>query len=93
MFLNCLFLGPTVIDLMFIVHVDKMGLKLKKNWDADLGGSRVVSDIGHPSDEGGGGSKKGKFLGMSFMDGPKEKSLPIVRNCAFPYLKLTRTHN
>ena len=34
------------------------------------GGRGVFSNFGHPRTTGGGGSKKGKFLRTSFMDGP-----------------------
>ena len=72
MFLNCLLLDVTVIDLMSIVHMDKIWVEIaKKNLKCGRpggGGSSVISDV--PPDEGEGGSKKGKFLRTSFMDGP-----------------------
>ena len=56
MFLDCLMLDLTVIDLMPILIWTKFGLKLQKNLKC-----------GRPR---GGGSKKGKFLRTSFMDAP-----------------------
>ena len=54
---------------MSIVHVDKIWVKIAKNLEMQTseGGWSVISDI---PDEGGGGSKKGKSLRTSFMDGP-----------------------
>ena len=47
-FLNCLLLELTVIDLISIVHRDTIGVEIaKKNWNADVrgeGGSSVISD-------------------------------------------------
>ena len=52
----------------------KFGLKLQKILRCGRPGGGggegvVVSDFGHPRTRGGGGSKKGKFLLTSFMDG------------------------
>ena len=71
MFLSCLLLDLTVIDLMSIVHMDKIWVEIAKNFEMRTSGGRgVYSDFGHPRKRGGGGSKKGKFLRTSFMDGP-----------------------
>ena len=72
MFLNYLFLDLTVIDLMSIVHMDKIWAEIAKKSEMRTsgGGGGVVSDFGHPRTRGGGGSKEGKFLRTSFMDGP-----------------------
>ena len=74
MFLNCLLLDLTwtVIDLISIVHMDKIWVEIAKNFEMRTsgGGGGVFSDFGHPRTRGGGGSKKGKFLRTSFMDGP-----------------------
>ena len=74
MFLNCLLLDLTVIiDLISIVHMDKVLVKIaKKKLKCGRPGEGVFSDFGtRPPDEGGGGVKKGKFMRTSFMDGPK----------------------
>ena len=50
----------------------KFGLELRKNFEMRTsggGGWSVISDT--PGRGGEGGSKKGKFLRTSFMDGPK----------------------
>ena len=72
MFLNRLLLDITVIYLMSIVHVDKIWVDIAKKLRCGRpgGGGGVVSDFRHPRTRGGGGSKKGKFLRTSFMDGP-----------------------
>ena len=72
MFLNCLLLDLTVIDLISIVHMDKIWVESAKKFEmrtsGGRGGSAVISDT--PGRGGEGGSKKGKFLRTSFMDGP-----------------------
>ena len=72
MFLNCLLLDLTVIDLISIVHMDKIWVEIAKNFEmrtsGGRGGSSVISDT--PVRGGEGGSKKGKFLRTSYMDGP-----------------------
>ena len=72
MFLNCLLLDLTIIDLMSIVYMDKIWVKIAKNFEMRTsgggGGSSVISDT--PGQGGEGGSKKSKFLRTSFMDGP-----------------------
>ena len=71
MFLNCLLLDLTVIYLMSIVHMVKIWVEIAKKLKCGRpGGGGVFSDCGHPRTRGGGGSKKGKFLRTSFMDGP-----------------------
>ena len=65
---------------MSIVHMDKIWAKVAKNFEMRTsgggGGSSVISDT--PGRGGEGGSKKGKFLRTSFMDGPlaQEHSSP-----------------
>ena len=64
-----------MIDLMSIVHMDKISVEIaKKNLNADVlgegGGWSVISDNPGRGGGGEGGSKKGKFLQTSFMDGP-----------------------
>ena len=73
MFLNCLLLDLTFTDLMSIVHVDKIWVEIAKKFEMRTsggggGGGSVISDT--PGRGGEGGSKKGKFLRTSFMDGP-----------------------
>ena len=55
---------------MSIVHVDKILVRIAKKFEMRTSGGGVVNDFGHPRTRGGGGSKKGKFLRTSFMDGP-----------------------
>ena len=72
MFLNCLLLDLTVIDLISIVHIDTIWVEIAKIFEMRTsggGGSSVISDTPGRGGEGGG-SKKGKFLRTSFMDGP-----------------------
>ena len=50
---------------MSIVHVDKIWVKIAKNFEMRTsggGGGGVVSDFGHPRTRGGGGVKKGKIF-------------------------------
>ena len=72
MLLNCLLLDLIVIDVMSIVHMDKIWVEIAKILKCGRpgggGGSSVISDT--PGRGGEGGSKKGKFLRTSFMDGP-----------------------
>ena len=71
MFLNCLLLDLTIVDLMSNVHMDKIWVKIEKNFKCGRpggGGSPVILDT--PGRGGEGGSKKGKFLRTSFVDGP-----------------------
>ena len=61
----------TVVDLISIIYVDKIWVKIAKNLEMGTsGGGGAVSDLEHPPTRGEGGSKKGKFLRTSFMDGP-----------------------
>ena len=53
---------------MSIVHVDKIWVKILRCGRPGGGGWPVISDT--PGRGGEGGSKKGKFLRTSFMDGP-----------------------
>ena len=63
MFLNCLLLDRTVIDLMPIVHMDKIWVEiLQKNLKCGRpggGGSTVISDT---PGRGGRGVKKGPIF-------------------------------
>ena len=71
MFLNCLLSDLTVIDLISIVHIDTIWVEIAKIFEMQTSGGRgVFSDFGHPRTRGGAGSKKGKFMRTSFMDGP-----------------------
>ena len=72
-FLNRLFLDIAVIDLMSIVHVDKIWVEIVKNFEMRTsggggggGGGGVVSDFGHPRTRGGGG--EGVKIGQIFAD-------------------------
>ena len=79
MFMNCLLL-VTIIDIMSIVHMEKIWVKNAKNFEMRTSGGRLVfKDFGHPRTRGRG-SKKGKFLRTSFMDGPLPVSF-IRRLC------------
>ena len=72
MFLNSFLLDPTVIDLMSIVHMDKIWVEVAKKLRCRRlggGGWSVISD----TPGGGGGSKKGEFLQISFKDGPLDR--------------------
>ena len=70
MFLHCLLLDLTVIDLMPIVHMDEIWVEIAKKFEMRTSGgggwSAVISDFGHPG-RVGRGSKKGEFLRMSYM--------------------------
>ena len=71
MFLNCLLLDMTVIDLISIVHMDTIWVEIAKIFEMRTsGGGGVFSDFGHPRTRAEGGSKKGKFLRTSLVDGP-----------------------
>ena len=63
MFLNCLLLDRTVIDLMSIVHMDKIWVeilqKILKSGCPGGGGSTVISDT--PGRGGEGGQKRANF--------------------------------
>ena len=65
MSLNCFLLNRTVIDLISIVHRDKIWVKIAKNLEMRTsgGGGVVFSDFGHPRTRGGGGgAKKGQIF-------------------------------
>ena len=71
MFLNCLSLDLTVIDLISIciVHTEKiLGRNFKEFRDADVQGKGSLVSSDTPR-RGEGGSRKGKFMRMSFMNG------------------------
>ena len=56
---------------MTIVQMDKIWVEIAKNLEVRTSGGRgEVSDFGQPRTRGGGGSKMGKFLRTSLMDGP-----------------------
>ena len=61
--MNSLLLDITVLDLMSIVHVDKIWVEIAKHFEMRTsgGGGGVVSDFGHPG-RGGRGVKKGQIL-------------------------------
>ena len=67
MFLDCLFLDLTVIDLMSIVHLEKIWVEVAKNFEMRTSGGRgVFSDFGHPRTRGGeGGSVKQKIFSQT----------------------------
>ena len=63
MFLNCLLLDQTVIDLISIVHIDTIWVEIAKIFEMRTSGGRgVFSDFGHPRTRGGGGVKKGQIF-------------------------------
>ena len=64
MFLNCLLLDLTVIDLISIVHMGIIWVEIAKIFEMRASGGRggVFSDFGHPRTRGGGGVKKGQIL-------------------------------
>ena len=68
MFLNCLLLDLTVIDLISIVHMDKIWVEIAKNFEMRTsggGGSSVISDT-----PGRGGSKRANFCGRPLWMAP-----------------------
>ena len=64
MFLKCLLLDLTVIDLISIVHIDTIWVEIAKMFEMRTSGGEggVFSDFGHPRTRGGGGSKKGQIF-------------------------------
>ena len=75
MFLNCLLLALTVIDLMSIVHMDKIWVEIAKHFELRTSGGRgVFSDFGHPRTRGGGGVKKGQIFADVLYGWPLSKS-------------------
>ena len=92
MFLNCLWLDLTVIDLISIVHMGTIWVEIAKIFEMRTSGGRgssVISDT--PGRGGEGGSKKGKFLRTSFMDGPLCSS-PINYVCDYVYETVITTY-
>ena len=72
MFLNCLLLDLTVIELMSIVHMDKIWVEIVKNFEMRTsGGGGVFSDFGHPRTRGEGGQKRANFCGRPLWMAPK----------------------
>ena len=62
MFLNCLMLDITVIDLISIVHIDTIWVEIAKIFEMRTsggGGSSVISDT--PGRGGEGGQKRANF--------------------------------
>ena len=71
MFLNCLLLDLTVIDIMSIVHVEKIWVEITKNFEMGTsggggGGWSVVSD----TPGRGGEVKKGQIVADVFYGRP-----------------------
>ena len=63
MFLNCLLLDLTVIDLISIAHMDTIWVEIAKIFEMRTSGGRGgFSDLGHPRTRGGGGVKKGQIF-------------------------------
>ena len=73
MFLNCLLLELTVIDLISIVHRDEIWVEIaKKKLECGRpggGGSSVISDT--PGRGGEGGQKRANFCGRPLWMAPK----------------------
>ena len=62
MFLNRLLIDQTVIEIMSIVHIDRICVEIVKNFEMRMsGGGVVVSDLGHPRTRGRG-AKKGQIF-------------------------------
>ena len=77
MFLNCLLLDLTVIDLISIVHMDKIWVEIAKNFEMRTsggGGSSVILDTPGRGGGGEGGQKRANFCGRPLWMAPKEKS-------------------
>ena len=71
MFLNCLLLDLTVIDLITIVHMDKIWVEIAKNFEMQTSGGRgVFSDFGHPQTRGEGGQKRAHLCGRPLWMAP-----------------------
>ena len=73
MFLNCSLLDLTIIDLMSIVHMDKIWVEIAKKFEMRTSGGRgVFSDFGHPRTRGGarGGQKRANFCGRPLWMAP-----------------------
>ena len=72
LFLNCLLLDLTVIDLMSIVHMEKIWVEIAKNFEMRTSGGRgstVISDT--PGQGGRGGQKRANFCGLPLWMAPK----------------------
>ena len=82
MSLNRMLLDLTVIDLMSIVHLDRIWVEIaKKNLKCGRpGGGGVFSDFGHPRTRGGGGQKRTNFCGRPLWMAPY---LKIEQTCGF----------
>ena len=67
MFPNCLLLDLTVIELISIVHMDKIWVEIAKQCimrtSGGRGGSSVISDTPGRGGRGGGGQKRANFCG------------------------------
>ena len=77
MLLNCFLLNVTVIDLISIFHMDKICVKIAKNFKMQTsgeGGSSVISDT--PGRGGEGGQKRANFCGRPLWMAPKENDVP-----------------
>ena len=76
MFLNCLLLDLTVIDLTSIVHMDKFWVEIAKYFEMRTSGGRggFYSDFGHPRTRGEGGQKRANFWGRPLWMAPKSFS-------------------
>ena len=62
MFLNCLLLDLTAIDLISIVYINTIWVEIAKIFEMRTSGGRgVFSDFGHPG-RGGRGVKKGQIF-------------------------------
>ena len=72
MFLNCLLSDLTVIDLMSIVHTDKIWAEIAKNFEMRTSGGRGgLCRVRTPPDEGGrGGQKRANFCGRPLWMAP-----------------------
>ena len=60
MLLNCFLLNLTVIDLISIVHMDKIWAEIAKNFEMRTSGG--LQCFRTPPEEGGGGVKKGQIF-------------------------------
>ena len=70
MFLNSLLLDLTVIDVISMVHMDKIWVEIAKKFEMRMsggGGSSVISDT---PDEGEGGQKRANFCGRPLWMAP-----------------------
>ena len=73
-FLNRLLPDISVIELMFIVHVEKIWVKIAKKilrCGRPGGGGGVASDFGHPRTRGEGRQKRANFCGRPLWMAPK----------------------